>query len=71
MILYPAIDLAASGTRKEHLLLSSPELQTMAALRRRLNSMQPVVQVEQLLKALERFKTNSDLVGGPTAGART
>jgi transcription termination factor Rho len=60
---FPAIDLAASGTRKEHLLLSEPELQTMTALRRRLNNMQPVTQVEQLLKALERFKTNAELVG--------
>lgn len=60
---FPAIDLAASGTRKEHLMLSPAELSTMAALRRRLNSMQPVNQVEQLLKALERFKTNAELVG--------
>jgi len=61
--LFPAINLAASGTRKEHLLLSDNELKTMAALRRRLLNMQPFVQVEQLLKALERFKTNADLVG--------
>jgi transcription termination factor Rho len=61
--LFPAIDLAASGTRKEHLLLSDGELNTMTALRRRLLQMQPVMQVEQLLKALERFETNGDLVG--------
>ncbi|MFA9477091.1 transcription termination factor Rho [Phycisphaerales bacterium AB-hyl4] len=62
---FPAIDLAASGTRKEHLLMSEGELNTMAALRRRLLNMQPVMQVEQLLKALERFKTNEELVGSP------
>ncbi|HEX7008587.1 MAG TPA: transcription termination factor Rho [Phycisphaeraceae bacterium] len=62
---FPAIDLAASGTRKEHLLLNEQELATMAALRRRLLNMQPVMQVEQLLKALERFKTNAELVGSP------
>ncbi|MCG8511544.1 MAG: transcription termination factor Rho, partial [Rhodospirillales bacterium] len=60
---FPAIDLAASGTRKEHLLMGEQELNTITALRRRLLNMQPVVQVEQLLKALERFKTNADLVG--------
>ena len=60
---FPAIDLAASGTRKEHLLLSEAELTTMTALRRRLSNMKPVLQVEQLLKALERFKTNEELVG--------
>ncbi len=42
----------------------------MTALRRRLLAMQPVVQVEQLLKALERFKTNADLVGNPQSPAR-
>src|SRR5262249_7687790 len=34
--LFPAINLAASGTRKEHLLLSEQELKTVTALRRRL-----------------------------------
>lgn len=63
--LFPAIDLAASGTRKEHLLLSEAEMTTMGALRRRLLNMTPPMQVEQLLKALERFKTNAELAGNP------
>jgi len=61
--LFPAIDLAASGTRKEHLLMSETELSTMTALRRRLLNMPPPMQVEQLLKALQRFETNAALVG--------
>ncbi len=68
--LFPAIDLAASGTRKENLLLNKNEYETMAALRRRLLAMQPPVQIEQLLKALERFKTNAELVGNPQSPAR-
>ena len=64
---YPAIDLAASGTRKEHLLLDEHTLKTTAALRRRLMNMKPLEQVQQLLKALEHFKTNDELVG-KTAG---
>jgi len=60
--LYPAINLAASGTRKEHLLLSEAEIKTVTALRRRLMSMKPPTQIEQLLGALERFPTNDDLV---------
>jgi len=68
--LYPAIDLAASGTRKEHLLMSPKELETMNALRRRLLNMPPVQQIEQLLKALKRFETNADLVGEAAAPAR-
>lgn len=62
---FPAINLAASGTRKEHLLMGEHELQTVGALRRRLLNMQPVMQIQQLLKALDRFPTNADLVGSP------
>ncbi|MFA6044235.1 MAG: hypothetical protein WC718_04565 [Phycisphaerales bacterium] len=62
--LFPAIDLAASGTRKEDYLLTPDELKTMSALRRRLLSMPPHQQVEQLLAALKRFPTNATLVGG-------
>jgi transcription termination factor Rho len=62
--LYPAINLAASGTRKEHLLMGEAEMKTVTALRRRLINMKPPQQIEQLLKALGRFETNEDLVRG-------
>jgi transcription termination factor Rho len=70
--IFPAINLAASGTRKEHLLLDQPTLETTTALRRRLLNMQPIQQVEQLLKAMEHFPTNDDLVGKnrPAGAAR-
>ena len=61
--LFPAINLAASGTRKEHLLMEEQELKTVTALRRRLIAMPPHQQVEQLLAALQRFPTNAALVG--------
>ena len=61
--LFPAINLAASGTRKEHLLMNETEMKTMTALRRRLLAMPPPQQVEQLLAALQRFPTNAALVG--------
>ncbi|MBM4101790.1 MAG: transcription termination factor Rho [Phycisphaerae bacterium] len=61
--LFPAINLAASGTRKEHLLMSERELKTVTALRRRLMTMPPPVQIEQLLAALKRSPTNEALVG--------
>jgi transcription termination factor Rho len=68
--LFPAINLAASGTRKEHLLMNEAELKTMAALRRQLISMPPHVQVERLLAAMQRFPTNEALVGSAApAGA--
>ncbi|MCK4872478.1 MAG: transcription termination factor Rho [Phycisphaerales bacterium] len=62
--LYPAMNLAASGTRKEHLLLTEAEMKTMTALRRRLMAMPPPQQIEQLLAALQRFPTNAELTGG-------
>ena len=62
--LYPAINLAASGTRKEHLLAPEKELKTVTALRRRLLNMKPAQQIEQLLAALQRFPENADLVKG-------
>ncbi len=61
--LFPAINLAASGTRKEHLLQPEMELKTIGALRRRLMNAPPHVQIEQLLAALKRFPTNAGLVG--------
>ena len=62
--LYPAINLAASGTRKEDKLLEARELKTITALRRRLMSMPPHVQIEQLLRAVKRYPTNADMVKG-------
>jgi transcription termination factor Rho len=61
--LFPAINLAQSGTRKEHLLMPEQELKTVTALRRRLMNMHPHQQVEQLLAAMQRFPTNASLVG--------
>ena len=61
--LFPAIDLAASGTRKEELLLDAKTLGTVTALRKRMMNMPPHVQVEQLLAAMKRFETNDQLVG--------
>ncbi|HVZ93212.1 MAG TPA: transcription termination factor Rho, partial [Phycisphaerales bacterium] len=61
--LFPAINLAASGTRKENLLMGETEYKTVTALRRRLMNMHPHQQIEQLLAALSRFRTNADLVG--------
>lgn len=63
--IFPAIDLAASGTRNEDRLIPKKELLTVNALRRRLLNMNPVMQVEQLLKALNKFETNAELVGSP------
>lgn len=67
--LFPAIDLAASGTRKEEKLLGKHEYEVVNALRRRLLNMQPHMQIEQLLKAMERFENNEQLIGSPQSPA--
>jgi len=61
--LFPAINLAASGTRKDEKLIGSEPLKTITALRRRMMNMPPPQQIEQLLAALARFETNEGLVG--------
>jgi transcription termination factor Rho len=61
--LFPAMNLAASGTRKENLLIPDKELQTITALRRQLLTMPPPVQVEKLLAALQKSATNAKLLG--------
>lgn len=62
--IFPAINLAESGTRKEEKLMTEAEVKTVSALRRRLLAMQGPQQVEQLLAALKRYPTNEALVGG-------
>jgi transcription termination factor Rho len=61
--LFPAINLAASGTRKENLLIADKELQTITALRRQLLTMPPHVQIEKLLAAVQKTPTNAKLLG--------
>jgi transcription termination factor Rho len=67
--LFPAMDLAGSGTRKEHLLLDERTLSTITALRRRMLNMPPPQQVEQLIAAMNRFPTNAQLVGSAAGKA--
>jgi transcription termination factor Rho len=59
---FPAIDVSASGTRREELLLPPENLQAVHALRKTLSSMNPVDAMEQLTKQLGRFKTNEEFI---------
>ncbi len=60
--IYPAIDLAASATRREELLLSDEALDLSRALRRRLVDYPPADAMSELLSVLARTKTNDELV---------
>lgn len=57
---YPAIDIAKSGTRKEELLLDENELQKIWVLRRILQPMGGVDAMEFLLGKMRPAKTNAD-----------
>jgi len=57
---FPAIDIAPSGTRKEELLLNPADLQKIWVLRKILSPMHPVDAMEFLLDKLGKTKNNAD-----------
>ena len=60
--LFPAIDLQRSGTRKEELLISKEDLNRIWVMRRVLNPLSPVEQMEVVLERLGKTKNNSDFL---------
>jgi len=59
---WPAIDIAASGTRKEELLLDPKELELVYRLRRVLSDMNPVESIELLRAQLAKVRTNAEFL---------
>jgi len=59
---FPAINLPASGTRKEELLYSPEELKQITKLRRALIKVKPKEAMELFLKFLEKYPTNEDFL---------
>jgi len=60
--IWPAIDISASGTRKEELLLDPKELELTFKLRRVLSDMNPVESVELLRQRLLKVKSNAEFL---------
>jgi transcription termination factor Rho len=60
--LYPAIDLAASGTRKEERLLPPERLEQITLLRRSLMALRPVEALEGLVKQLAKTESNDEFL---------
>ena len=60
--IFPAIDINKSGTRREDLLLSPKELETVFALRKAMSSMSVSEVTEQLITQLTATKTNADFL---------
>ena len=59
---YPAIDIAASGTRREELLLDPREMQLVYRLRKVLADMNVVEAMELLKSRLNKVKTNAEFL---------
>jgi transcription termination factor Rho len=59
---FPAIDLQKSGTRKEELLIQRKDLDRIWVLRRVLNPLSSVEQMELVLDRLEKSKSNGDFL---------
>jgi transcription termination factor Rho len=57
---FPAIDIARSGTRKEELLTTPAQLRKVFVLRRILNPMGTMDAIEFLLDKLRQNKSNAD-----------
>ncbi len=59
---FPAIDISASGTRREELLLDPEELKFVWTLRKVLTEMNVVEAIELLRKRLEKIQTNAEFL---------
>ena len=59
---YPAIDIASSGTRREELLFDPDELQQVWKLRRVLLGLEPGAALELLIDKLKTSKSNADFL---------
>ena len=60
--IFPAIDINKSGTRKEELLLSSEELDTVFTLRKAMANMSTQEMTEQLIDQIITTKSNEDFL---------
>ena len=59
---WPAIDIAASGTRREELLMDKRELELIYRLRKVLADMNVVEAMELIKSRLKKVKTNAEFL---------
>jgi transcription termination factor Rho len=67
---FPAIDIAKSGTRKEELLLPKTDLNRIWVLRKVLNPLSPPEAMELLLSKMGKTKTNAEFLAAMSNGGR-
>lgn len=60
--IFPAIDIAKSGTRRDDLLLSQEEIGAVNTLRRGINGLKPDESVDRILDMFSKTRTNEDFI---------
>ncbi len=60
--IFPAIDIAKSGTRREDLLLSKEEIDAVNALRKGINGLKPDEAVDRILDMFSKTRGNNDFI---------
>src|SRR4029077_6337817 len=60
--IWPAVDVNASGTRKEELIMDPEELRGVYILRKVLSDMNPVEAMELLINRMARTKSNGEFL---------
>ena len=60
--IFPAIDIARSGTRREELLLSKDELESVYMMRKALSGMKSDEALERILEMFMRTRSNKDFI---------
>lgn len=59
---YPAVDINKSGTRREELLLPTHMLEKIYVIRRGLSGYKPIDAMEWLIKCMERYPSNAQML---------
>lgn len=59
---YPAVDIAKSGTRKEELLFAAEELDPARRMRRALAGLKPLEAITALVTQLQKYPTNQEFL---------
>ena len=60
--IFPAIDLAKSGTRREDLLLEADELEAINVMRKALNGLKPDEATDRILDLFAKTRNNAEFV---------
>ena len=60
--IYPAVDIVASSTRREDLLIEKDKLQKIWILRKHLADMTPLESMQLLLDRIKNTKTNEEFL---------